>query len=213
MGVFFSQKKISSRITEQDKALLQLKHIRDKIYQYQKRVEENIKKEHELAKQLISQNMKTRALLLLRKKKFQEQLLSKTDSQIENIESMVHGLEFAQIEMKVIDGLRIGNSALSKLHEVLSIEEIEKVMENTQEGINKQRELDELLIGYLTEEDEDEAKTELNALLAEDIVEKSTEISTEIPLPNVPENKIDGEIEVSNLPKTKNDRQPIAMKA
>ncbi|KAF7989947.1 hypothetical protein HCN44_008621 [Aphidius gifuensis] len=213
MGVFFSKKKTVSRITEQDKAVLQLKHVRDKIQQYQKRIEQNIEKERELAKKLLNNNMKSRALLLLRKKKFQEQILSKIDGQMENIESMVHELEFAQVEIKVIDGLKIGNTALNKLHEVLSIDEIEKVMDNTQEGINKQRELDELLIGYLTEDDEDEAKAELDALLAEDVVEKLPNVSTDIELPNVPEHEIDNTKELANLSKTKNNQQPVAMKA
>lgn len=42
-----------------------------------------------------------RALLLLRKKRFIEEQLKKTDGTLENIEKMIQDLEFAQIEMKV----------------------------------------------------------------------------------------------------------------
>lgn len=137
----------------------------------------------------------SRALLLLRKKKFQEQILATTDGQMENIERMVHDLEFAQVEIKVIDGLKIGNTALTKLHEILSIDEIEKVMDDTREGIDKQRELDELLMGTLTEEDEDEVEAELDNLLAEETSEKLPEIPVDVTpvdvtLPNVPDDKI-----------------------
>ena len=43
----------------------------------------------------------SRAKLLLRKKKFHEGLLAKTDGQLDNLERLVHDLEFAQIEQQV----------------------------------------------------------------------------------------------------------------
>lgn len=43
----------------------------------------------------------SRAKLLLRKKRFQEQILQKTDGQLENLERLVHDLEFSTIEMQV----------------------------------------------------------------------------------------------------------------
>ncbi|KAL2740166.1 charged multivesicular body protein 6 [Vespula squamosa] len=186
MGIFFAKKKPQSRITEQDKAILQLKQTRDKIKQYQRRIEQNLEKERLLAKKLIHNGQKDRALLLLRKKKFQEQILSKIDGQLENLEIMVHDIEFAQIEIKIVDGLKEGNAALKKLHNILSIDEIEKVMDETREGIEKQRELDEILSGELTQEDEAEVEAELDVLLNAEIEEAALEISDEITLPEVP---------------------------
>lgn len=43
----------------------------------------------------------SRAKLLLRKKKFGEQLLSKADGQLENLETIINDLEFAQVEKEV----------------------------------------------------------------------------------------------------------------
>ncbi|KAI4496927.1 PREDICTED: charged multivesicular body protein 6 [Polistes canadensis] len=186
MGIFFAKKKPQSRVTEQDKAVLQLKQTRDKIKQYQRRIEQNLEKERLLAKKLIHNGQKDRALLLLRKKKFQEQILSKTDGQLQNLETMVHDIEFAQIEMKVVDGLKEGNVALKKLHDILSIDEIEKVMDETREGVEKQRELNELLSGELTQEDETDIEAELDALLSAEIKETTPEVPDEITLPEVP---------------------------
>ncbi|XP_046813494.1 charged multivesicular body protein 6 isoform X2 [Vespa crabro] len=188
MGIFFTKKKPQSRITEQDKAILQLKQTRDKIKQYQRRIEQTLEKERLLAKKLIHNGQKDRALLLLRKKKFQEQILSKIDGQLENLEIMVHNIEFAQIEIKIVDGLKEGNAALKKLHDIFSIDEIEKVMDETREGIEKQRELDEILSGELTQEDEAEVEAELDVLLNAEIKEAAPEIPDEITLPEVPTN-------------------------
>ncbi|CAL7936387.1 unnamed protein product [Xylocopa violacea] len=218
MGIFFAKKKPPSRVTEQDKAILQLKQTRDKIKQYQRRIEQNLEKERLMAKKLIQNKQKDRALLLLRKKKFQEQILSKTDGQLENLEHMVHDLEYAQVEVKVIDGLKVGNAALKKLHDLLSIDEIEKVMDETREGIEKQREIDEILSGELTEKDESEVEAELDALLAADIKENAPEIPENVTLPEVPENVTLPEVP-EELPEKKKERtkdkaqEPVALEA
>ncbi|XP_078048188.1 vacuolar protein sorting 20 [Augochlora pura] len=187
MGIFFAKKKPPSRITEQDRAVLQLKQTRDKIKQYRKRIEQTLENDRLLAKKLIQNGRKDRALLLLRKKKFQEQLLSKTDGQLENLERMVYDIEFAQVEMKVVDGLKVGNIALKKLHDLLSIEEIDKIMDETKEGIDKQKEIDEILLGSLTQEDEGEVVAELDALLAAEVEDKTPEVPADVTLPEEPE--------------------------
>ncbi|XP_076761187.1 vacuolar protein sorting 20 [Xylocopa sonorina] len=218
MGSLFSKKKPPSRVTEQDKAILQLKQTRDKIKQYQRRIEQNLEKERLMAKKLIQNKQKDRALLLLRKKKFQEQILSKTDGQLENLEHMVHDLEYAQVEIKVIDGLKVGNAALKKLHDLLSIDEIEKVMDETREGIEKQREIDDILSGELTEKDESEVEAELDALLAADIKENAPEVPENVTLPEVPENVTLPEVP-EELPEKKKERtkekarEPVALEA
>ncbi|XP_043273041.1 charged multivesicular body protein 6 [Venturia canescens] len=213
MGIFFSKKKPQSRVTDQDKAVLQLKQTRDKIKQYQRRIEQSIEKDRGIAKKLLQNGRKDRALLLLRKKKFQEQVLSRTDGQLENLEKMVYDIEFAQVETRVIDGLKVGNVALKKLHEVLSIDEIEKVMEDTREGIEKQRELDDLLMGTLSEEDETEVEAELDMLLAQENAETTPESSKDIQLPDVPEDTLEIEKQKQKGVAKKESREPVAMEA
>lgn len=77
----------------------------------------------------------------------------------------VQDLEFAQIERKVLDGLKVGNECLKKMHEVksimqvlkcltcitllmicyglspqtMSIEEVERIMDETQDAVEYQR--------------------------------------------------------------------------
>ncbi|KAF1373488.1 hypothetical protein PFLUV_G00239390 [Perca fluviatilis] len=85
MGNLFGKKK-ATRVTEQDKAVLQLKQQRDKLRQYQKRINLQLEKERLLAKQLLKNGKKEKALLLLKKKRYQDQLLDKTENQIGNLE-------------------------------------------------------------------------------------------------------------------------------
>lgn len=39
----------------------------------------------------------------------------------------------------MVEGLKIGNEALKKINEVLNIDDIEKMLEETKEGIEKQQ--------------------------------------------------------------------------
>ena len=182
MGGVIGKKKNTSRITEQDKAILSLKKTRDQLLQYQKKIEGNLEKDRELAKRLLKEGKKDRAKLLLRKKKYHESLLVKTDGQLSNLETLVHDLEFSQVEQQVLDGLKEGNAALKKANEMFSIDEIEQIMDDTAEAIEKQREIESILSGQLTDEDEEDVLKELEGL-AEDAIMVSDEIPE---LPNVP---------------------------
>ncbi|XP_063513085.1 charged multivesicular body protein 6 isoform X1 [Pongo pygmaeus] len=168
MGNLFGRKK-QSRVTEQDKAILQLKQQRDKLRQYQKRIAQQLERERALARQLLRDGRKERAKLLLKKKRYQEQLLDRTENQISSLEAMVQSIEFTQIEMKVMEGLQFGNECLNKMHQVMSIEEVERILDETQEAVEYQRQIDELLAGSFTQEDEDAILEELSAITQEQI--------------------------------------------
>lgn len=192
MGVLFGKHKKVSRVTEQDKAILQLKQQRDKIKQYQKKILGSLENERQLAQKLLHEGRKEKAMLLLKKKRFMEQMLEKTDGQLTNLERMVHDIEYAQIEIQVVEGLKVGNESLKKLHEVLSVEAIETLLDETQEGIEKQKEIDDLLSGQLTAQDDEAVLAELEALVSEEEARAVLDLpsvpaeSGEPPLPDVP---------------------------
>ncbi|XP_060544213.1 charged multivesicular body protein 6 [Pantherophis guttatus] len=187
MGNLFGRKR-QTRVTEQDKAVLQLKQQRDKLKQYKKKISLQLDRERIVARQLLKDGKKEKAKLLLKKKRYQEQLLDKTENQISNLERMVHDIEFTQIEMKVIEGLKIGNECLNRMHQVMSIEEVERIMDETQEAVEYQRQIDEILSGSFTTEDEDAILAELDAITQE-----------QIDLPEVPSEPLPERISGVNL--------------
>ena len=184
MGGIFSKDKKESRINSHDKAVLDLKLQRDKLQQYQKRIELTLETDRQMAKKLLSEGKKDRAKLLLRKKKYQESLLTRTDGQLDNLQTLVNDLEFAQVEQQVVNGLKTGNEALKKANEMLSITEIEQIMDDTAEAIEKQKEIDLLISGQLSAEDEDDVLAELDELVAAEANE--AEVEKDITLPEVP---------------------------
>ncbi|XP_008327742.1 charged multivesicular body protein 6-like [Cynoglossus semilaevis] len=185
MGNVFGRKTQPSRVTEQDKAILQLKQQRDKLKQHQKKITSQLEKERLLAKQLLKDGKKEKALLLLKKKRYQDQLLEKTENQISNLERMVQEIEFVQIEIKVIEGLKVGNDCLKSMHKLMSVEDVERILDETQEAIEYQRQIDEMLAGVMTQEDEDAVLAELDAITQGEEI-SLPEVPVE-PVPEVPE--------------------------
>ncbi|CAG9763248.1 unnamed protein product [Ceutorhynchus assimilis] len=205
MGIIFGKKKPISRVTAQDKAVLQLKQQRDKLKQYQKRIALTLATDRELAKKLLAKGQKDRALLLLKKKRYQEQLLLKTDNQLENLETLSHDIEFAQIELQVVEGLKQGNDALKQVNAAINIEDIERILDETREAKEKQDEISDLLSGGLTQEDEEAVEDELAEIIKEQ-------------MPNVPSTEVDVEEAEKSPHKTKEKtkqipKEPVALEA
>lgn len=194
MGGLFSSKpkKPVSRITEQDKAVLKLKQTRDKLKQYQKKIQLNQIAEKQLAKKCLDQGRKDKALRLLKKKKFQDTLLEKTDNQLDNLEQLVHDIEFTQVEIQVVEGLKGGNEALEALHQIMSLDDVERIMGDTEDAIEYQREIDDLLAGgAAAEADEDELLEELDALLGIEQAALPDVPVTDIDMPDVPSHELE----------------------
>ncbi|KJA25756.1 hypothetical protein HYPSUDRAFT_64483 [Hypholoma sublateritium FD-334 SS-4] len=170
------------KITAQDKAILDLKLQRDKLKQYQKKIHAVLDREHAIAKSQIAAGQKDRALIALRRRKYQQTLLTKTDQQLENLEQLVSTIEFSLVEVSVVHGLKQGNEVLKEIHKEMNLESVEKLLEETAEAREYQREISDMLANTLTLDDEDAVQNELLAL-----EEAEKEIHPEISLPSVPE--------------------------
>lgn len=91
-----------------------------------------------MAKELAKAGKKKQAILALKKKKMQEQMLSKAEASLENVQTMVDSVEFAEMEARVFEGLKAGNEVLKELNEEMSIEKVENLMEETREAMEYQ---------------------------------------------------------------------------
>ncbi|ESK97968.1 snf7 family protein [Moniliophthora roreri MCA 2997] len=171
------------KITAQDRAILDLKLQRDKVKQYQKQIQVILDREQAIAKEHLANGQKDRALTALRRRKYQQSLLVKTDGQLESLEQLVSSIEFSLVELSVLHGLKQGNEVLKEIHKEMSVESVEKLLEETAEAREYQREIDEMLANNLTLEDEDAVQAELLELQAQQVPEKDREQDR---LPSVP---------------------------
>lgn len=182
------------------RAILDLKNQRDKLRQYQKRITVLTDRETAIAKECLARDDRRRALLALRRKKYQETLLSKTDAQLEQLEQLTSQVEFSLVQKDVLFGLQQGTQVLQAINkEMGGIEAVEKLMGETEEARAYQevrrrgprrrewdnrranrmslQEISQMLAGQLSNQDEDEVEDELERLRQE---------TESITLPKVP---------------------------
>lgn len=215
MGNLFGVRRRAPQVTKQDRAVLQLKQQRDKIRIYQKRTEQELIKSKELALKLFQNDMKERALIVMKRRKCMEDIIHRTDKQLETLQQLVSEIEFTQAEVSVVQGLKIGNEALKQLTSLMNIEDIQQMMEDNQEAAEKQKEISDLLSQSAERFDDSELLNELNALrqkdepqaepdkgllvITQDEIQNETEIETEDKRDDVINSKIE---EIPSVPQT-----------
>ena len=147
------------------RATLDLKNQRDKLQQYQKRISKLTDLETSIARECLKRGQRSKAQLALRRKKYQESLLTQTDAQLEQLQKLTDDIEFAAVQKDVMFGLRQGTAVLKQIHaEMGGIENVEKLLGENEEARAYEREISELLGGQLSNADEDEVENELHAL-------------------------------------------------
>lgn len=112
-----------------------MKNQRDRLRQYQKRITVLTDRETAIAKECLAREDRKRALLALRRKKYQESLLEKTDAQLAQLEQLTSQVEFALVQKDVMFGLQQGTQVLQTINkEMGGIEGVEKLMGETEEA-------------------------------------------------------------------------------
>ncbi|KAF3936440.1 hypothetical protein ABW19_dt0205075 [Dactylella cylindrospora] len=184
----------ANKITAQDRAILDMKVQRDKLKAYQKRIQIVLDREHEIAKECLRNGQKDKALLALRKRKYQEQLLKKTDGHLETLEQLTSTIEFSLIQQSIVHGLQEGNKVLKEIQKEMSLERVELIVGETQDAIAYQKQVSEMLGTSMSNEDEDAVEDEYEALLKEAKAEERRKQGLpeeEVPaLPNAPNGEL-----------------------
>ena len=160
-----------------------MKNQRDRLHQYQRRITTITDRETAIAKECLAKGDKPKALLALRRKKFQQSLLAKTDAQLETLEQLTSNIEFALVQKDVVFGLQQGTKVLKQIHtEMGGIDKVEKLMGESADAVAYQKEISEMLAGQMSNQDEDEVEDELAALEGEVSNIRKAEESVDMPM-------------------------------
>ncbi|RLV95952.1 Charged multivesicular body protein 6 [Spathaspora sp. JA1] len=206
------------KITAQDRAIYKLKEQRDSIRQYQRKLSRVVDRQTELAKLAVKNNQPDRAKFYLRSKKQQETVISKTFDQLDNLESLIGTIEFKSIEKDVLYGLQQGNKVLVKLNNEMSVERIDKVLDQLEDERIKVEEISDALgmgsgLNKLEETEVDEEFAKLNEEIHGPEITLPDAHTGKI-LPNVPTTEIEEEEEEQQQEQTKTKQQanePLAV--
>ncbi|GEQ68065.1 hypothetical protein JCM33374_g1731 [Metschnikowia sp. JCM 33374] len=196
------------KITAQDKAIYQLKRQRDNLKQYSKRINVVMDRQTALAKQAVQDGKLEKAKIYLRSKKQQQSIVSSTYAQLETLEGLIGTIEFKLIEKDVIYGLSQGNEVLKKLNSEMSVEKIDRVMDDLEDEVLKVDEVSDILGAGLTNAEEHEVDDELEALELE-VTGKSGKTTVN---PQPEDIKAKEEIKLPDAPSTVPESKPLPQK-
>lgn len=186
----------TSKITAQDKAIFQMKQQRDKLKQYQRRINGIIERQTNSARDALKQGDKDKAKFYLKSKKHQQSIISRTYDQLENLENLLGTIEFKLIEKDVLYGLNEGNKVLTKLNNEMSTEKIDKILDALEDEKLRVDEVSDLLgAGNLNNREELEVDEEFEKL--------NREINgVEVQFPEVASGPIEQSINLPKIPNT-----------
>ncbi|CAB1115517.1 unnamed protein product [Ectocarpus sp. CCAP 1310/34] len=169
MGNLMSRKKKRERehVTDQDRAVLDLKNSRDRLTRYQKKLDLECGKLQAQAAAMVKEKRKDRALLLLKIKKLKQDQADKASSQLLSVHQMMDTIDWETQQLQVFKALKEGNVALNKLHEEMPLDKVEELMADTAESIAMEEEISKAIGGSWTDANEEDLLAELAELESE----------------------------------------------
>lgn len=188
MGNLFVKK---PKVTDVDKAILSLKTQRRKLGLYQQQLEAVIEAEKQAARDLIKEKRKDRALLALKKKKAQEDLLKQVDAWVLNVEQQLADIELASKQRAVFESLRSGTEAIKAIQSEINLDDVQKLMDDTEEAKAYQDEINAILGEKLSAEDEEEILAEFETMESQISIQDMPKVPTAAPTPEAVEETLD----------------------
>ena len=203
MGCMMPQKHEDpkTRVNKNDKAIAELKLTRDKVKNYLKKLESSIDSCKSAVKECIRSKQKDKAMLALRKQKYLSKNLETGRGELLNLETLILNVENAQIQKNVYEALERGNEFLKSLNQQLTLNDVEKLMEETQDAIEYQQQIGEALAQQGIKEDDNDLLEEFEKL---DQAE-----ALEFEVPSVPQKIKENE---KKIEKAEEENQKIAKK-
>lgn len=170
-----------SNLTDPGSGLQKVKSSIERLEKRQELLEKKVKLCMVEAKRKSQAKNKSGAMQELKRKKMYEKEINKIQQSILNLEQQVFAIEGASATKDIIDGLKTGKEATSRIMKDMNIEQIEDLQADIQEQLDISNEVNEVLGQSLTDglEDDDELLAELDELDSEEALNELETVQEE----------------------------------
>jgi|MDSY01.1.fsa_nt_gb charged multivesicular body protein 6 len=133
------------QLTDQDRAILDLKLSRDGLKRYQQKTEKESMMLLDKAKDLYKVGNKKKAAYLMKVRKLKSSKIDELNTQLLTIETMISTIEWTTQSAQVFNAMQSANHALKAMQQILPIDRVESLMDDVTDSIEYQREIDDAL--------------------------------------------------------------------
>jgi len=167
------------------KAILDLRTQLDMLSKREKYLESQIAEQEAIARANVTKN-KVMARTALKRKKAHEASLEQTTNQVAMLENQIYSIEAANINQETLKAVQAANSAMKTIHQGMTIDKVDAVMEDTTEQKALTEEIGNAFAAHsgLQDVDEDELNEELAGLEQEQLDEQLLKTGPTPVLPN-----------------------------
>ena len=201
MGCLLCPTSRTTKINQEERALLDCKICRDNIKKYIKSLEKNSSLKKQKAKEALKNKNRDRAKLYMRQSKMYQEQIKASEGKLEMIETQISQIETAQNQLDVFNVLKQGNNILKKLQEEVNVEKIQEIADDLNELKEQNDEITQFFKEKGIEENDEEIDNELDKLI--DSVQKE-EGKIDLPIANKEKIEENDNIEINEEKEKKN---------
>jgi len=154
-----------TQISEYDRTVLDLKNARDRLRRFRKKLDADTVRLQERARVLVSRKQDARALTLLKLRSFKTKEADKVEAKLFTVLNMIENVEWESQNIEVLKALKEGTEALNKMHDEMSLDTVEAILDESREAIELESSISTMLQGAFSLDEEDSLAQEYEALM------------------------------------------------
>ncbi len=202
-----SNRKKKPLITQQDRAILDLKLTRDGLLKFEQNYEAEAIRLLAKAQEMYRAENKQKAVYFMKVRKLKTAKVDSLRGELLTIEDLINSIEWGTQSKRVFDAMKIANAALKEMQDTLPIEKVEELVDEIDESKQIQNEIDAALSSQNLVVDDDEINSELDIMMSQ-ATETSNAAQSILPtnptsLPEAPS----GQISIQSVEKENRDQQ------
>lgn len=134
-GQVLSVPRATVSVGDRERAELKVKNLRDRLENDITRCEEVLQDEGRLALQMRREGREVSARVLVRRRLMLKRKMERAETMLTSIGDMLHGLEVAQDNRRLVDALERGTEAINELSRDVSVDRVQEALHGHREAI------------------------------------------------------------------------------